>query len=266
MIKHAELLKYLGQNTAQYYICAEILARNEQFYFTNCDKPIEYRGKIFTTGLNIDKITIENIKHLPLNQLEIFNSEEVIKKLVKMPDLSINLLIFAEIESGGVLSTIFSGIARNIKHENANKISIIFDNNIRKFENEIGDFFSPTCRAEFGDSKCKKDLENYTFSGKITRIFSENSFEVDISKPDGHFLDGFAKITNQNNDSVKSKIISHKGGIITILSNFSYFFPEIGNNIQLISPCGKTLTACKAFDNVVNFRGEPFIKSGQNSE
>ena len=79
---------------------------------------------------------------------------------------------------------------------------------------------------------------------------------MNVIKDDGFFLGGYIEII-ENNIQFKTKIINHKNNEISILTNYNF---KENQDIKLIQPCRKTLNDCKTFNNVINFRGQPFIK------
>ncbi len=116
--------------------------------------------------------------------------------------------------------------------------------------------FSKTCRANFGDEKCKINKADYSFNYDISEINDRLFTLASSDKEDGYFNGGEAIIGNV---IFKAKIISHFRGIIEVDKSV----PEIirsYSQITLIAGCDKKfITCCNKFHNAVNFRGEPFI-------
>lgn len=54
---------------------------------------------------------------------------------------------------------------------------------IKKYETEIGEVTSPTCRYHLGDSRCQKDLSLYIETGTVTYVESNRKFAVSIDTP-----------------------------------------------------------------------------------
>lgn len=46
----------------------------------------------------------------------------------------------------------------------------------QKLSQTIGELFSPSCRANLGDKRCKIDIDNFTASGTITNVMDNQSF------------------------------------------------------------------------------------------
>lgn len=155
---------------------------------------------------------------------------------------------------------IFLGIITDIKNEN-DYITIFFDSILKKLNQETGTFFSSTCRAEFGDFRCKKSLTGNEYNAKITQIISDRNFICDVIQSD-IFTNGYCEFTSGANVGFKSKIVKYFNGEVAILLPVLHEI-NINDEIKLTTGCNKTLSDCKKFDNIINFRAEPFIKKTQ---
>jgi len=117
--------------------------------------------------------------------------------------------------------------------------------------------FSLTCRANFGDAKCKADLSRFTINGKAER-YEHKKREIYNSslvvKNSEVYKNG--KITIKNNTFI---VLSAQDGFIKILNDKGIKI-ESGEEYVLTAGCDKTLKTCKeVHKNVVNFQGEPFV-------
>ncbi len=120
----------------------------------------------------------------------------------------------------------------------------------------IGEYFSPNCRAEFGDSKCQINKSAFTFNGQITAVNGRLLTGSHSAKPVGYFVNGIINFANGNSFRI---LDDSKGILIATVPNYTI---NIGDNYNIVAGCNKTLKICsQSFNNVVNFRGEPFINS-----
>lgn len=120
----------------------------------------------------------------------------------------------------------------------------------------IGELYSPTCRARFGDMRCKVDIKAYTHQGIVKKVLGLNKFIDDsLQQKNGYFDCGVIKF--QSGQSFE--VISYFNHTIELFSN-PYFEVLEGAKYEIISGCDKHLDTCKyKFNNVINFRGEPHI-------
>jgi len=128
------------------------------------------------------------------------------------------------------------------------------------YKKSIIQSFSKTCRANFGDLKCKADKNAYGYMYNIKEIFNNTLIVFEMQKEDGYFNCGNATFEREPLQPVLHiKIVTQSGGQVTldkvITDNMKHF-----KKVKLIAGCDKNFTTCcNKFDNAINFRGEPFI-------
>lgn len=128
----------------------------------------------------------------------------------------------------------------------------------------IGELYSTTCRAQLGDQRCGVNLNDLAVEGVVTKVDKNHRRQF--------MAEGF----DQSNDDFQYGRITWKRGQNKNLSmeikNFMLEskqfqlvqatpYPiEVGDIFRAYPGCDKILSTCKnRFNNVVNFRGEPFI-------
>ncbi len=123
-----------------------------------------------------------------------------------------------------------------------------------KYNQPLLQVFSKSCRANFGDQRCKINLEEISIECIILEIKGNNIICNIEGFEDGFFNNG--KVITQEREF---KIISHYKNNIEINVN-----QDLNLNshqlITLVPGCDKKYrTCCYLFNNAVNFRGEPVI-------
>ena len=159
---------------------------------------------------------------------------------------------------------IFEGIVEDcITSNNITIVSLI--SIYETLDKSVGEFFSETCRAELGDNRCQKNLKEYTYIGTVVSIVNRRAIEGNHKIPNGKFfLNGIIKF----NPTSSTK--SYSARIINQIGNYLYFLMpppyeiEVGCQFEVIAGCDKSFTTCRdKFNNIANFRGEPFL-NGKN--
>ena len=112
--------------------------------------------------------------------------------------------------------------------------------------------------GEQGPNKCNKDLSGLTDSGSVTDVDTSSMFSVPTGRPSKFFNEGTLTFTSGKNEGVTLDIQTHQGSRI-ILWEPAPFKPEVGDNCILVAGCEKTLKACKEYNNIENFGGDPFV-------
>lgn len=128
-----------------------------------------------------------------------------------------------------------------------------------KTNNIIGKCYSSSCRAEFGNQQCKLNKEAFSFLGEITDLVQDNSFiDANRQETDDYFTGGIVTFLKNNRSFTVKEFI---GNQITL--DFTHKLEiSIGDKYKILAGCNKSLHTCiHKFNNVINFRGEPFIPS-----
>jgi uncharacterized phage protein (TIGR02218 family) len=130
----------------------------------------------------------------------------------------------------------------------------------QKLSQNIVELYSPTCRAVFGDTRCKANLASYMASGAVNTVSSRQVFlSNSMVQAAGYFSNGEIQwLTGANaGQRMEIKEFSNK--------QFTLVLPMpnnvmVGDTFTAIAGCDKTINTCSAkFNNAVNFRGEPYV-------
>ncbi|MEI4233227.1 MULTISPECIES: DUF2163 domain-containing protein [Roseovarius] len=126
--------------------------------------------------------------------------------------------------------------------------------------------YTPDCRADLGDARCGVDIRDpaWTRPGTVTAPLDALSFTamIDITEtPDDWFAGGVIRFTSGPN---RGRAIEVRGSSLAtgdLVLSFPPPFPVgTGDAFEIWPGCDKRLTTCiDRFDNVLNFRGDPFV-------
>lgn len=124
--------------------------------------------------------------------------------------------------------------------------------------------FSERCQVKrFGDSECKFDLSTVTVTGTVVSVPNAKRINASISDGSpalaaGYFNGGELTFTSGRNAGymreVKRDDNDDVSGHLSVWERFPYD-PQPGDTFTLSPGCPRTLDACIAYGNVVNFRG-----------
>lgn len=127
--------------------------------------------------------------------------------------------------------------------------------------------FSPSCRASLGDGRCqfvfaslhKVAFTVSTFVGKVVTMTADPGVAANF------YAFGFIEWVTGNNAGLVSKVTASAGAALTIGEQPPTPFVN-GDTGIVYSGCDKIITTCRdKFSNVVNFRGEPDVPTGQDT-
>lgn len=145
-------------------------------------------------------------------------------------------------------------------------------------DQKIGELYASECRANLGDARCKIELDDVNQTGIITnqtavpagmlKSFFRMTFDGD-DPINGIFNFGIVTFTSGNNVGVSMEIQAqfHADellyGPLTHDIFLSMSLPnaiQIGDTFVITAGCDKRpITCLTKYDNIVNFRGEPFV-------
>lgn len=134
------------------------------------------------------------------------------------------------------------------------------------FQNLVGTKFQGTCRANFGDAKCKVDLTPFTFTAVVQSVsFNKYLTLTGLTQEDGYFEGGKLIFTNGLNNTtvaeIKAWTLATQLLEIQLPANY-VINPD--DTVTLIKGCKKEIDYC-LINNVHTgnktrfFRGEPYI-------
>jgi uncharacterized phage protein (TIGR02218 family) len=134
--------------------------------------------------------------------------------------------------------------------------------------------YSERCQVKrFGDDECKFPIETVTITGTVTAVTNAKRFDAalntDSPAPVGGYYNGgeLRFITGENAGYMRELKRDDNDDTIGHLSLWERFpfDPAPGDVFELSPGCPRTLTACKAFGNVVNFRGYGVLITGMDA-
>jgi uncharacterized phage protein (TIGR02218 family) len=126
--------------------------------------------------------------------------------------------------------------------------------------NNVGELFSPECRAQLFDDRCKVNIASFTDTGAAGTDSTRSVFyHTTLTQSDGYYDGGVITMTSGANNGVRREIISWSGGALALFLPMPHDI-TVGDTFSIVPGCDKKSTTCfNKFNNIINFRGEPFI-------
>jgi len=253
-----EFLEKIKNGETIFYLL-EIKTINKEIYLTTNDVNVYLNEKMYQSGFIVDSFSSSNTTNISSYTINLLiNIQE---KITLEEILSSNIIL--KISTNYESFVIFNGFVSQANIEN-NLISIEIVSKLEKLNQTIGNLFSPICRECFGNKKCKIDLNQYSSNGEIINVISNDCFVGNHQENNkthiGYYKYGMIKfltgkltgITMQIKDEIENKIF--------LLQNTSLL--NIGDKYIIYAGCDKTMATCQnKFNNIINFRGEPFINN-----
>jgi uncharacterized phage protein (TIGR02218 family) len=265
------LKAHLAQEVTSKANCWQLVRRDGQiFFFTDHDQDLVISGNTYLSAIGYQQTAITADSSLSVDNLEvtgILDTETLIAD-----DLRSGLFDFAEIFLFTVnWADLSQGIMR-LRRGTLGEISTTpagtFQGELRgmaqRLVAKVGDVYTPECRADLGDSKCKVILADFTVTATVTAAPTSASFSLDVTDPravDGWFDFGALTFTSGQNNGRTMEIKSWTQST----NGIGLYLPmprpvAIGDTCRLYAGCDKRHDTCRdKFDNIVNRRAEDFI-------
>jgi uncharacterized phage protein (TIGR02218 family) len=238
--------------------------------FTDHDSDISYDSTLYKAATGFSPSAVENSANLRVDNLDVegmLSSESITET-----DILAGIYDFAEIEIFQInYADISQGILK-MRRGWLGEVSLTRQNFVAEvrgltqlLSQDIGEYFSPSCRAALGDSRCKINIGLHTVTGSVTANASRTGFTDSArSEASAIFTGGKITFTSGANIGLSMEVKEYifrsgVGGLISLALPMPHSIAG-GDSYSLQKGCDKTLNTCHArFANIVNFRGEPHV-------
>lgn len=156
---------------------------------------------------------------------------------------------------------------------------------LQAFNSQIGDVYSPRCRAQFCDKCCMLDARKFTqcnlsvssvVNGASFSFYKQQNDEMDCDEESGNdakysavknivdmpyssFCNGCVKFVTGMNAGITMEISYCDEHMLNTILAFPYKI-QVGDIFEITCGCDKTFAmCCDVYHNAMNFRGEPHI-------
>lgn len=123
---------------------------------------------------------------------------------------------------------------------------------------QIVEVTSPNCRAQFGDTRCKKSLAALTHTVTVAGVTDQRNLTLSSSFENDYFQFGKIEWLSGTLTGYVADIANSAGASISLYSKAPLPI-GIGNSVKVTAGCNKTFDACISFANALNFQGEPHV-------
>jgi len=233
-------------------------------YFTDHDEDIEYEGQTFLTASGFECSAIQNVVGGGNSNLEVTilvetdaHRQQIVGGLYAGAAITINVVNYEDLSMGHLAMTVglVTGVSLPYKH----KAILSFQGRAASSNRYLTEVYSPTCRAIFCDARCSLNVNDYRESFTVDTADATKGFTTgDITGTAGYWDLGVVRWLTGNNAGQATEIRSSSAGAIALMIRTKLPI-QVGDTGLIERGCAKTLAACRAYSNILNFRGEPFM-------
>jgi uncharacterized phage protein (TIGR02218 family) len=241
-----------------------------EFFFTDHDRDLAFDGQTYKASTGYSRTAISSEAGLAVDNLDVdgvFDSEAITEEALRA-----GLFDHAEVRVFLVNWTNLTMGALKIRRGWFGEVTLseqgTYHTELRglaqALQQKLGEIYSPECRADLGDHRCRVDLSLWTRAGTVTATTDRAVFTAAVAgdtTPDGWFNGGLLTWTTGANAgrSIEVKSWTATTRRLELFLPMGYPIAE-GDTFSVYPGCDKRLETCIGrFGNILNFRGEPYV-------
>ena len=250
------------------------LSNGQILRHTNADMPVVWNGQTYeahkliikrgatrvAVGLDVDSNTLE-IAAEPDYRLEGLQwSEAALGGALDGARVVIERIFFSDWATPVGAVVIFSGRVSDVSgSRSAVKVDVKSDIELLNVSSPRN-IYQAGCMRTLYDGGCKVNREKFTVNGRVTANSATGTeLACNLMQADGWLNQGVIKFTSGRNAGLSRTVKEHKGGRLSFALRLP-FPPQSGDVFKIYPGCDKRQETCgKKFDNIVHFRGFPYI-------
>ena len=286
----AQLTAHLAGPVTTLATCWEITRRDGQiFRFTDHDRDLEIEGALYAARFGHARSAIASDASMAVDNLDVegiidaesLREEELRAGIFDHAGVRIFLVNWAALGMG--ILRLRRGWLGEVVLTDTGQFRTELRGLTQALQQQIGELYTPECRADLGDARCKVDLAALTVTGSVTAVETRSVFLAVLTpsvtdgsngdctapngltlsepRPDGWYDGGLLTWSSGPNAGLSIEVQRWEAGPCRITLYLPPGYPITpGDSFSLAPGCDKRFATCKAkFDNVLNFRGEPYV-------
>ncbi len=258
------LNEHLQQECLTLATCWKLVRRDGVLMgFTDHDQDllidgINYKAATGFTSSSIDSqasLAVDNLDVEGMLQSGSINEQDIMAGHYDFAEIEIFMVNYIDLTAGVI--NLRKGWLGEVQIENGQFIAEI-RGLTQQLSQNIGELYSPICRAKFGDARCGFDIGSVTVTGTVTAVTDNRVFSDSTRvEEDGYYNWGQITFTSGENAGISREVKEFGKTIITMALPMP-FLPSIGDSYILTQGCDKSFHSCvNRYNNALNFRGEP---------
>lgn len=262
----ASLTSHLSQDVTTLATCWKLTRRDGVVMgFTDHDRDLIVSGQSYVAATGFTPTAIAGSAGLAVDNLDVEGMLD--SAAISEEDIHAGKYDHAEIEifmvnyttpSDGVLP-LRTGWLGEVRYTSGKFVAEV-RGLTQRLQQRVGELYSPGCRADFGDTRCKINLAGVTTTGTLTGATSRTVL-LDSGRMEASGIFSFGRIsfTSGANDGISMEIKQYTKGKMMLALPLPYQ-PQAGDAYTITQGCDKSFATCKTrYSNAVNFRGEPHV-------
>lgn len=242
------------------------------YHFTDHDRDLEIDGATYLASTGYSRTAISNDASLSVDNLDVegvFDSAAITEAdlragLLDQAEVHIFLVNWADTSMG--ILRLRRGWFGEVSLSEQGMFRTELRGMTQRLQQRVGALYSPECRADLGDTRCKVPIESavWTKTGTVLSTRDPATLIVALDgqePPQGWFTGGLLTWETGANAGRAIEVSDwvQETGHLTMFLPMGYPV-QPGDAFRIHPGCDKRLETCRTrFDNVLNFRGEPYV-------
>lgn len=236
------------------------------FRFTDHDQDIPFEGNDYLSSTSFEATAVRATLNSAANDLDVrvllaegsIEYEAMQRGMFDDAPVTLQLVSFTGLTAGAM--DLFTGNVGKISLPNRQVATLALVGGVRKTNRVFTENYSATCRASFGDARCKVDLNLYSVNFTIDASLTAQSFTASelVASSANLFVLGTVEWLTGDNTGTRVEVAGNSAGTVSLLFKPPYQM-QAGDTGKIIRGCTKTVAACTAYGNLANYRGEPYV-------
>ena len=258
----ANLKAHMAQPATTMAVCFRVTRTDGvEYFYTDHDQDFDYSGDTYTALGGVNVTSLESATGTGVDNLDLQTTIE--STGLTDSDIIAGLLDFASFElfalnynviGDGIISLKAGTIG---EYSSADPEAIFELRGLTQYlQQRVGDLMMRRCGVGLGSAECGVALGPHTVTGAVTGVTNRQTFTVDtVPAARG----GLFTFTSGNNNGLSMEVRSISGSTINLSLPIAYDITG-GDTYSAYRGCDFLDSTCKdVFDNLVNFRGYPFL-------
>lgn len=236
------------------------------FRFTDHDRFIDFDGNRYEAENAFMATAVQSVLNSASSDLDVsvllapgsLEYADMVAGLYDEAPVTLRLISYNNLDAGSI--ALFDGKVSTFTMPNQQTALLSLRGGLKRVTKNITERYSATCRAIFGDERCKFNVATVTTAFTVDTVAGVQQFTASelAASPVDHFILGVVEWLTGPNAGVKIEVAGNSAGMVTLM-----FKPprqiEVGDTGTIQRGCTKTIDACTAYANTPNYRGEPYV-------
>jgi uncharacterized phage protein (TIGR02218 family) len=130
----------------------------------------------------------------------------------------------------------------------------------QKLATQIVEMYSAPCPADFCDARCGLSISSYDQADTVATEAGDNRTFTVTTAGAGNWGTGHVRFDTGNNAGLSREIKAWTLGTKEVVVHIALPYTiQVGDTCTMFQGCGKALSDCQGYSNVINFRAFPHV-------